>query len=331
MGFILLIISLLFHYQGFDSTHTAIRAAIDIGSGSTKLRVALIDLDHNKIIRILENKQIAVPYQEVLSKSPDHTFTDEVMKQGLAAIQELKAAAMRDQATRVVAIATAAFRKAGNGEAFIDQIRRETGVKAYLIDQDREGELGFLAVEAVYDIDPSEMVVWDIGGGSLQLTAKEKRWFVYRGHMASSTFKDLVIEKVLKEDPLKTTTPNPLGQENAQKAKLLAKEQANQVDAYFKEKIKNPKTEVIAIGSTFNHQIQPAVEKSQFTGKDIDQAVKKYADKTDKEMPGDAYNDAFETGLILVSGYVEELQMAHVTILDVNNADGALFFPDYWQ
>src|ERR1700722_2180174 len=69
------------------SASTKIRAALDIGSGATKLRVAEVDLENNRIVKVLESKSFTTPYQEKLSKSSDGLFDEEVMKIGLNALK----------------------------------------------------------------------------------------------------------------------------------------------------------------------------------------------------------------------------------------------------
>ncbi|MBU3745551.1 MAG: hypothetical protein FGM61_13575 [Sediminibacterium sp.] len=55
-----------------------VRAAIDIGSGATKLKVAEIDLKNQKIKNILVNESFSVQYQDELEKSPDNNFDEAV-------------------------------------------------------------------------------------------------------------------------------------------------------------------------------------------------------------------------------------------------------------
>ena len=118
---------------------TVIRAAIDIGSGATKLRVAEINLKTHKIDKILVNESFPVQYQEHLSKSSNNTFDDEVMKTGITAIEKSEQIAAKYHPQKVIAVATASFRKAANSQAFIDEIYKETGVHVYVIDQELEG------------------------------------------------------------------------------------------------------------------------------------------------------------------------------------------------
>ncbi len=50
------------------------RAAIDIGSGRTKVAIADIDTETNQIVQIVLDTSFPVPYQASLDKSADGTF-----------------------------------------------------------------------------------------------------------------------------------------------------------------------------------------------------------------------------------------------------------------
>src|ERR1700757_1467302 len=89
-----------------------IRAAIDIGSGATNLKVAKVDPKTNKILILLYDKSIPVPYQKHLEQSTNQTFDPTVMQQGIRTIKALKELADSYHVKKVVAVATAAFRKA---------------------------------------------------------------------------------------------------------------------------------------------------------------------------------------------------------------------------
>src|SRR5580692_7001728 len=74
--------------------HTpVIRAAIDVGSGGPKLRVAEVDLGSNKIEKIICIKQYPVRYQDSLSQSDDQSLSAAIMLEGLTAFKEAVALA----------------------------------------------------------------------------------------------------------------------------------------------------------------------------------------------------------------------------------------------
>ena len=134
------------------------------------MKVAKVNLDQDKIISKIFEQSIPVPYQKHLEQSTDQTFDREVMDQRIETIKKLKQIADSHKAKKVVAVATAAFRKAVNAPAFAKEIEEKTGVKVMIIGQDEEGILAFKGALAQTSADPQETLVWDIGGGSMQLT-----------------------------------------------------------------------------------------------------------------------------------------------------------------
>ena len=233
-----------------------VRAAIDIGSGATKLRVAEINLKTKKIERILVNESFTVPYQEELSKSPNHTFDAKVMQVGLNSLKQSLEIAKKYHAEKTIAVATAAFRKANNADEFIATIKQETGIPVYVIDQDLEGKLSYEAAAEQVD-NPAEMIVWDIGGGSLQLTMKDANgnYQIYRGHEASVPFKNYIIQNIQKRSLEQYRTPNPMTKDEIQSSISHAREIASKVDQVFKDRIQDPNVRIIGVGNVFAYGI----------------------------------------------------------------------------
>jgi exopolyphosphatase/guanosine-5'-triphosphate,3'-diphosphate pyrophosphatase len=150
------------------NTNTVIRAAIDIGSGGPKLRIAEVDLTTNRIIKILHVEQYPVIFQESVSKGGDQTLDAEIMLQGILAIKEAIALAKSFKTEGLVMIGTSVFRNAANGQQFANVIYSEVGLPVHILDQELEAKLAFQAVLAKTSLNSEDLVVWDTGGGSTQ-------------------------------------------------------------------------------------------------------------------------------------------------------------------
>ncbi len=313
---------------------TVVRAAVDIGSGATKLKVVKVNLKKQKIEKVLADESFTVQYQEELEKSSNNTFNEAVMKEGLDALKKSKEIAKKYGADKVVAVATASFRNAANAEKFIQTIHQETDIKVYVVDQDLEGALGFEATAAQLDADPSNIIVWDIGGGSYQFSTLNEagELIVHRGVDASVPFKNRVIKQIKEEDPSNIRTPNPLNLTQIKKAKAHAIEVSKKVATVFKEKIADPKTKVIGIGNIFAYRIFPLVEKkSVFTKNELSEKVYDLQGKKDSDLgPGD-YNNVAVTNPILVLGFMDNLGIDEMGVMNINNADGALLYAPFWN
>ena len=55
------------------------------------------------------------------------------------------------------------------------------------------------------------------------------------------------------------------------------------------------------------------------------------ANKDDQQLGGGDYANVLTTNSILVLGYMQELNIKQMQALDINNADGALLYNDFWQ
>lgn len=331
---ILLLLGLFWFSRSFLSDRAAnveIRAALDIGSGATNLKVAKVDLNTDKIISQIFEQSILVPYQKYLEQSPNNTFDQEVMDQGIKAIQTLKEVADGYKAKKVVAIATAAFRKADNAKEFAQEVERTTGVRVRIIDQDEEGILAFRGALAITPVEADKAIVWDIGGGSMQLTTltNEGTYFVEKGKTASIPFKNAIIENIEHKDLKATASPNPMNENTIREALLYAGQLSQLTDPYIQEKIKLPTTQILAVGSLFNYGILPLVDEKKATQDNLEKAIMKMANKTDQELSGLA--EVAVSNPVLVLGYMKGLEIPKVTILSINNADGALTYPAYWE
>jgi len=311
-----------------------IRAAIDIGSGATKLKVAEVNLKTKKIEQVLAVENYSVQYQDALMSSPDHMFTEKVMQEGIDALNKAKAVATSYGATKVVAVATAAFRTGKNAQEFVDRIYSETGIKVYVIDQDLEGILNFEAAAAEVPFAQEDIVVWDIGGGSYQFTALDKdgKIMVNRGTDASIPFRNRVITEIKRQDIEDTKTPNPISPNQMNMTTSHAREIAEKVDAVFKEKIQDSNTKVIGVGNIFAYNIHPIVcKQSPYDQGQLNHGLQKLVGKTDLQVGGGDYANVYITNPALIMGFMQTLGIDEVYIEDISNADGALVYPEFWE
>ncbi len=98
---------------------------------------------------------------------------------------------------KIIAVATAAVREAGNRERLLGPMRREHGIEVRVLSAAEEARLG--AKAALEDLPRFDGVVADLGGGSLQLTA------VRRGRITATASAPLGVVRMtrgfLRKDP----------------------------------------------------------------------------------------------------------------------------------
>jgi exopolyphosphatase/guanosine-5'-triphosphate,3'-diphosphate pyrophosphatase len=102
-------------------------------------------------------------------------LSDEAMQRGHETLQVFArfSRANRIEPRDVHVVATSAIRDATNGQSFLDQAERETGLEIEVLDARAEAYFGYVAAVNTTTLDDG--VVLDIGGGSMQLTAVRDR------------------------------------------------------------------------------------------------------------------------------------------------------------
>ncbi len=98
-----------------------------------------------------------------------------ISEAGVTAIVEAISAAMevarREGIEELLPMATSALREATNGEAVLAEIEASTGVALRVLSGADEGRLTFLAIRRWYGWSSGNILLFDIGGGSLEIAA----------------------------------------------------------------------------------------------------------------------------------------------------------------
>ena len=168
-------------------------AVIDIGSNSG--RVVIVQPETGGHLEIIDEQ--SVPLRLALEVSRSGEFSPAAIEWTLHALRDFTAVARGAGAVRTVAVATAAVRRAANGETFVQRLRDELHLDVTLIDAQDEARLAFLG--AVYGLPVDDGFFVDIGGGSLQIVHFENRqplgaWSIPVGAL-------LLAERFLTSDP----------------------------------------------------------------------------------------------------------------------------------
>lgn len=308
------------------------RAAIDIGSGGTKLAVADVDTETNQIVQIVLDRSFSVPYQASLDKSLDGTFDQETKAMGLKIFKEIRAIADQYQVQKIVAIATSAFRKANNSKIFTLEIEKESGIKVQIIPQREEGEIAFFSALASGEFNPEDAVVWDIGTGSLQITTVNTSdgLTVYMGEqMGSVAFKNYIISAVQENDIEDTVSPNPISEEDLKTADSYARAFARKAYPIIKQKIQNQGS-VIGIGRLFYHSIRPlAGEGDVITRSGLRKFIEYSLNKTDEDL-NNPFAHVDVTNCILTLAIMKALHIQEILPVETTTTRGLLISRGYW-
>ena len=140
-------------------------AAIDAGSNAVRLSVARAysALD----IEPLYSERYSLRLGE--SVFLRHRFTEDLFKKGVKAFRHFKEVMDEYGVTRYRAVATSASREARNRKAFIQEIKRKSGIALEVIGTSEESRLGREAAIAVMGPEAPPRCIVDLGGGSLEI------------------------------------------------------------------------------------------------------------------------------------------------------------------
>jgi exopolyphosphatase/guanosine-5'-triphosphate,3'-diphosphate pyrophosphatase len=141
-------------------------AVIDIGSNSIKILVA--DRAAGGKFEALKTKTLDARISAGISKAKPE-LSEDGMKRGLAAIQELLADTAQFLPAKIILVATSAVRDAANGAEFRERVKIATSQEIRILTGDEEANL----IGRGLTCDPSlrelrDFYVFDLGGGSLE-------------------------------------------------------------------------------------------------------------------------------------------------------------------
>jgi exopolyphosphatase/guanosine-5'-triphosphate,3'-diphosphate pyrophosphatase len=168
-------------------------AVIDIGSNSG--RVMVFQRDAAGCLRVLAGSR--APLRLVHDVDQRTRLTEKTMARTMEALRDFQAIANGSGARQIIAVATAAMRDANNGRQFVARVRRELNLRIDIIGGVAEAQFGFAG--AVRGLAVSDGLLFDLGGGSMQLTRFARRRL---NGAVSLPFGALrVTERFLQSDP----------------------------------------------------------------------------------------------------------------------------------
>ncbi|MFN8543833.1 MAG: Ppx/GppA phosphatase family protein [Candidatus Binatia bacterium] len=148
------------------ATMQAVRlAALDLGSNSVHMVIA--DVSPDGRIQVVDRVKEMVR----LGRRAFVTgrLGPEAMELAVRTVKTFRRLARARRVERMRAVATSAVREARNGQAFVDRLRRETGLAVQVISGPKEAQLIFRAARHALALDGGPYLLVDVGGGSVEL------------------------------------------------------------------------------------------------------------------------------------------------------------------
>lgn len=315
------------------------RCAFDLGSGETKVSAAEVSsAEPTRGIARLMAKRIVLPF---VKRSQNGVIPDFFIEEAIAKINELKRECEAVGAREYSGVATAGFRMARNGHEALARISLETKMPLHLITAEQEAVLAFLAATSALGSDGKNLVVWDIGGGSLQFSmgadGPHRDFVISTGHEGVELFRRKIARRFNRAA---SQSVNPLSREEMTRAIELARESSNAVNRQIRERLRHSRMRIVGLGSVHTESLavqaglQTSLGYKVYTLEGVRAAAKRAANTSNKDFrnayPKNQYPDSQATNIALVLGYMEGLQIKEVVPLEVTLADGLLVDATYW-
>jgi exopolyphosphatase / guanosine-5'-triphosphate,3'-diphosphate pyrophosphatase len=139
-------------------------AALDLGTNNCRLLVAR---PSGAGFDVLDSFSRIVRLGEGVAGSG--RLTERAMARTVAALKICARIMARHKVARQRCVATEACRRAVNGVAFLDRVRRVTGIEFEIVPHEQEAQLALLGCLPLIDPAAEQVLLVDIGGGSTEV------------------------------------------------------------------------------------------------------------------------------------------------------------------
>jgi len=190
---------------------TMIRAAVDMGSGSTKLLVCSMVKGASgwlELDKVIYEQETNVLLSRDLEQNNNGRLSDEVLCESRNVLKGYKDIAIKHGFQGPLkGIATQVFRLAENGEEYLKSLEQD-GIEIKMVSQQKEAEIGFATASALYGGDPALITSWDTGGSSSQVTwdGGSSSFLVPLGSIVTTA----AMVRLQGKDYSKIDSPNPV-------------------------------------------------------------------------------------------------------------------------
>lgn len=314
---------------------TVCRAAIDIGSGSTKLCVAYVDEETGRVDQIVFGEEFPILVGHDLKERNDGRLGSKILQDVENQVRKYRDLAVQLGAEKVSGVATAVFRESINGRAFIDRISKDLGVDLRVISQEEEGNIGFLTAVACSGKEREEIISWDSGGASFQISYSDgEKLSVYKGAWGSSKVLAEMVSTVQGREFTSTSTANPSTIDDVKALCKIIKQSLPPVSKGLENKIHELEGNVVAIGggrSIFDIA-KIALGKRVFSKKEVWSAIESLAGKTDEELSNFPEERMVISRLALLYSVMDHFRINSVhSFYAVGSTLGMFMDQHYWN
>lgn len=327
----ILVIVILVLAFSFLKAEVVTRAAIDIGSGECKLSVADVDTETGQIIKMRHENHVSVELQKDLAANAKSSRLSRGCERKLmCALKNFKEEAAPYVPTEWSGVGTSVFRKAKNGQDVLDQVKEETGISIQLLPQTEEAKIGFLTGVAASGMRADQVIVWDSGSGSFQISTQENGQIEMYG--AEFAFVPALQElfKIRQMSFSEELLPNPIKLEEAKSLVTAIHAHLPIVPEWL---CKTEKTIVGFGGETSIFSLGAiATKESCYTKEQVWKAIEELCGKGDDQLDQFPNPSKAVVGLILLYSVMDHCHMERLHYKTANGScPGILISQQFWS
>lgn len=152
-----------------NSSRSPVYGALDLGTNNCRLLLAS---------RARQGFRIVDAFSRIvrLGEGVNNTglMTEQAMDRTIEALKVCAEKIKRRGVTHMRSVATEACRLAENSNDFVNRVWDETGIALDVITPEEEARLAVIGCQGVFDKEAKKVIVFDIGGGSTEVTVIER-------------------------------------------------------------------------------------------------------------------------------------------------------------
>ncbi len=209
-------------------------AIIDLGSNTARL--LLVDVKDNGHFQIVDQLKEAPRLGEGMER--DGFLKPARIQETIKTLKMFRKLCDANGVEKIIAVATAAVRRARNQRSFLDEVSATCGIKLRVLSAEEEAMYVYRGVINTMDIPKG--IILEIGGGSTKIVYYNRRNLL---HHETLPFGAITLTELFSGDGL---TPN---------------EQAEKIEEFFTEQLKriewlkevDPEVQMIGVGGSFRN------------------------------------------------------------------------------
>ncbi len=288
-------------------------ATIDIGTNTVLLLIS-----NYPPLKILCDEARITRLGEGLHQQP--FFIEKAQERTLAALKTYKEICTKQKVVTIIAVGTAAFRKAKNAPQFIDRVEKETGIRIQIISGEEEARLSYLSAKKDFSTYEN-LFVLDIGGGSTEIISKE-------GGVSLDLGAVVMTERIVRHDPPTEEEVQQMVEEVDQKVGTIQKPHTHNIPTLVG--LAGSVTTLSAIKQKLAIWDGSKVQGSRLTQEDIQTMIDLFRKTTVAEkskIPGmvAGREDTILVGSLILQKVMEKLGVSEVIVSDRGLRYGLLY------